>query len=133
MRISLILSLGLAVLTVVASAQENHHAYRVKPSHLNEKKSAATVPTPKTLTPSNSASMDLRKVERQTAKVSGTTPVARPNQNAARADLLKTEKQKPVPPINFTGANGGGVNRVGTTTQGKNPYKGRLRQKGAHH
>lgn len=133
MRISLILSLGLAALTVASSAQENHHAYKVKPSHLNAKKSATSVPIPKTLTPSRSTSADLRRMEQETAKASATTRVARPNQNAARASLLKTEKQKPTPPINFSGAGGGAVNRAGMTTQGKNPYKGRLRQKGTHH
>jgi len=126
MRHLLILGFALAVLTATCSAQAGP-TLRPKRPHADRAHSAKSVAVGKT--PPSSSQADLRRLEQQSTKVSAPPRIKRTPGTAA---LLKTEKQKPTPPIRFSGAGNGG-NGPGTTNQGKNPYKGRLRQKGAHH
>jgi hypothetical protein len=125
MRHWLILGFVLAVLTATCSAQTSATP-RVKRSQADRKHSAKSVVVGKTPPPSSSQA-DLRRLEQQSAKVSASPRVKR-----TPGALLKTEKQKPAPPIRVSGA-GNGAKGPGTTNQGKNPYKGRLRQKGSRH
>lgn len=125
MRHLLILGFALAVLTATCSAQASPTP-RAKRSHADRTNSAKSVVVGKT--PPSSSQADLRRLEQQSAKVSAPPRAKRTPGTAA---LLKTEKQKPTPPIHFSGA-GNGATGPGTTSQGKNPYKGRLRQKSRH-
>jgi len=79
----------------------------------------------KQLTPQTANSAELRRLEAQTAKVSGSNQAAK--QRARSARVVKTEHDKPNPPIRFSSPTG---THAGMTDQGKNPYKGRVRQKG---
>jgi len=123
MRHWLILGFVLAVVTATCSAQANPRP-RVKHSQAGRTHSAKSVVAGKS--PSSSSSAELQRLEQQSAKVSAPPKVKRTPGTAG----LKAEKQKPTPPIRFSG---NGAKGPGTTNQGTNPYKGRLRQKGAHH
>jgi hypothetical protein len=118
------LGFALAVLTATCSAQASPTP-RVKRSHADRTNSAKSVVVGKT--PPSSSQADLRRLEQQSTKVSAPPRIKR---TPGTAGLLKAEKQKPAPPIRFSG---NGAKGPGTTNQGTNPYKGRLRQKGAHH
>jgi hypothetical protein len=126
MRHLLILGFALAVLTATCSAQASPTP-RAKRPHADRTKSATSVVVGKT--PPSSSQADLQRLERQATKASAPPRIKRTPGTAA---LLKTEKEKPTPPIRVAGA-GNGAKGPGTTNQGRNPYKGRLRQKGAHH
>jgi hypothetical protein len=126
MRHWLILGFVLAVVTATCSAQASPTP-RVKHSQAGRTHSAKSVVVGKS--PSASSSAELQRLEQQSAKVSATPRVKRTPRTAA---LLKTEKEKPTPPIRFSGA-GNGAKGPGTTNQGTNPYKGRLLQKGSRH
>jgi hypothetical protein len=123
MRHWLILGFVLAVLTATCSAQASPKP-RVKHSQADRTHSAKSVVVGKT--PPSSTQADLRRLEQQSAKVSAPPRAKRTRGTAA---LLKTEKQKPTPPIRA----GNGAKGPGTINQGNNPYKGRLRQKGSRH
>jgi hypothetical protein len=124
MRHWLILGFVLAVVAATCSAQASPKP-RVKRSQADRTHSAKSVVVGKT--PPSSSQADLRRLEQQSAKVSAPPRVKRTPGTAA----LKTEKQKPTPPIRVSGA-GNGAKGPGTTNQGKNPYKGRLHQKSRH-
>jgi hypothetical protein len=124
MRHLLILGFALAVLTATCSAQANPTP-RAKRLQADRTHSAKSVVVGKT--PPSSSQADLRRLEQQSAKVSAPPRVKRTPGTAA----LKTEKQKPTPPIRV-GA-GKSAKGPGTTNQGTNPYRGRLRQKGSGH
>ncbi|MBZ5613970.1 MAG: hypothetical protein LAO23_08185 [Acidobacteriia bacterium] len=123
MRFSLAVAIALVGMSLSGWAQQNN-TFKVKHAATKTPKSAPIGKTTPGPTASNSASKDLEKLERQSAKPAG---VARP---AGRAPALKAAKDKPNPPINFSGT--GGSRRPGTTNQSSNPYKGRLRQKNGH-
>jgi hypothetical protein len=116
----------LAGLTLAASAQE-HKTPKAKPYHSESKeKQSNTAGTGKKLSPQTTNSVELRRLEAQTAKVSGSNKGAK--QQARSARVVKAEHEKPNPPIHFSSATGA---HAGMTDQGKNPYKGRLKQKGS--
>jgi hypothetical protein len=101
--------------------------YKVKPSH-EDKPAKSSAPIGKTAG-AGSASADnaksLQNIEHQSGRVS-TSSKATGKKSAA----LKPIKDKPNPPMNFGTTSG--VKGGGKPTQGSNPYKGRVRQKGAH-
>ena len=129
MRFSLVLALALAGSTMTAWAQE-HHKPKAKPSHTNkEEKGKSGKPAVKTPTAHASAAQELNRVEQGSVKASGSHRAGARKQ-AHMAPVLKPEREKKTPPIRFSAAGGGG--HAGTSKQGANPYKGRLRQKGSH-
>ena len=125
MRSVSLFALILAGLTLAASAQD-YKTPKAKPYHSESKeKQSKTGGINKQLTPQTANSMELRRLEAQTAKVSASNKGAKPQARSAR--VVKTERDKPNPPIRFSSATG---THAGMTDQGKNPYKGRVRQKG---
>jgi hypothetical protein len=119
-------ALILAGLTLAASAQV-YKSPKAKPYHsASKEKQSKTGGTNKQLTPQAANSVELRRLEAQTAKVSGSNKGAKPQARTTR--VVKTEREKPNPPIHFSSATG---QHSGMTDQGKNPYKGRVRQKGS--
>ncbi|MGD0793020.1 MAG: hypothetical protein ABR920_14735 [Terriglobales bacterium] len=131
MRFSLALAVALVGISVSGWTQQNN-TFKVKPSHA-EKAPKKSAPVGKTAaspaTASASASKELQTLEHQTAKSSAPSRSAG-KKTPGTASALKPVKSKPNPPINF-GATGGGKS-AGTTNQGSNPYKGRLKQKHTH-
>ena len=125
MRHFLILGFSLAVLTAASAAQDKQP--QVKHFH-DGTKSAKSVVVAKTPT-STGAAANLRRLEQQSTKLSAPQRVKRP---AGAAASLKTEREKRTPPIRISGPSIG-AKGPGTTNQGTNPYRGRLRQKGSHH
>ena len=123
MRHFVILGFSLAVLTAVSAAQSK----QTQAKHLHDgTKSAKSVVVAKA-PPSTGAAANLRRLEQQSTKMSAPQRVKRPVGSAA---LPKAEKEKRTPAIRASGASAKGP---GTTNQGANPYRGRLRQKGSHH
>jgi hypothetical protein len=123
MRFSLAVAIALVGMSLSGWAQQNN-TFKVKHAATKTPKSAPVGKTTAGPTASTSASRDLEKLERQSAKPAGT---ARP---AETTPALKPAKDKHNPPINFGGKGGGKT--AGAINQGPNPYKGRLRQKNAH-
>ena len=129
MRLPLILGLGLALAVSTSFAQQQTTRTK-KPAHVpatsDRTKSTKAVPLPKTATSADTAK-DLRRLEQQTAKTSMKTNSAGQKRAAGSAPLLKS---KPAP---ASGSGGGlGTAKSAGTSQSKNPYRGRLRQKGSH-
>jgi len=124
MRHFVILGSALAILTATCAAQDKPP--RVKHFHdrAESKRSVVVGKAPA----SASAEANLRRLEQQTSKAPAPPRIKR---TPRTAPLLKTDKQKAAP-IQFSGSNSG-AKGPGTTNQGKNPYRGRLRQKGSHH
>jgi hypothetical protein len=129
MRVSLAVAVVLVGIGVNGLAQQNK-TFKVKPSH-DAKAAKTSVPIGKTgaspATASAATSKDLQNLERQTAKA---PQPSRGKRTPGSASALKPAKDMPNPPINFGGAGGG--KGAGMSHPGKNPYKGRLRQKHAH-
>lgn len=116
----------------VSGLAQQKDPFRVKRS-TPEKASKSTMPVAKAANSntasaanSNSSSKELQNLERQTAKASGPTRPA----GQKKAPALKHVKDKPNPPINFSGTNG--AKQAGSGKQNANPYAGRLKQKHAH-
>jgi hypothetical protein len=111
---------------VVGSAQQTD-TFRVK-KQPPEKTPAKIVPVgkaPGSTTASGANAKDLQNLEHQTAHVTKPTGSATKKTGPA----LKPVKDKPNPPINFTGTS---AKNPGLTTQSSNPYRGRLKQKHSH-
>lgn len=126
MRHLLVLGFALAILTATCAAQGTPTP-RAKRSYTDRTHSAkSSVVVGKT--PPSSSEANLRRLEQQSTKVSASP---RAKRTPGAAPLLKTEKEKATPAIRVSGA--GNAQGLGTTNQGRNPYKGRLRQKGSHH
>jgi Tfp pilus assembly protein FimV len=126
MRFSLFLALVMASLSLAVSAQ-TYHKPKAKPVHREQeaKKAAPTVKEPKLQ--QDSAAQQLRRTEQSSAKVAASK---KGQPKAGKAGLMKTQHEKPNPPIRFSSAKGGGA---GLNAKGGNEYKGRLRQKGGSH
>jgi hypothetical protein len=125
MRFSLAVAVVLAGISVSGLAQQTFKVKRSAP----EKSARKSAPIGKTASPvaSNSTSKELQTLERQTAKTSASSRSAGKRTPGA-GSALKPVKEKSNPPINFGGTGG---KSAGTTNQGTNPYKGRLKQKHA--
>jgi len=132
MRFSLAVAVVVVSLGVSGLAQQNK-PFKVKHSP-PEKTPKSSVPIGKTAGPAASSSAnakDLQTLERQTAKTSAPARSAAkktPAKAPAKSSALKPVKDKPNPPINFSGASGGKT-RGTNAAQSSNPYRGRLRQK----
>jgi hypothetical protein len=132
MRGSLAVAVVLVGIGVSGLAQQNNtlKVKRSAPEKAPKKSAPITGVGAGPTTASAANSRELQSLERQSANVS-----AKPSQSAKKRTPgtsagLKPVKDKPNPPINF-GGTGGGKN-AGMTSQGPNPYKGRLRQKHSH-
>jgi hypothetical protein len=120
-------ALILASLTLAASAQE-HKTPKAKPyNSASKEKQSKGVAADKKVTPATTNSQELRRLERETAKASASNKDAKQRTRSAR--VVKAQNEKSNPPIHFSSATG---TQGSTNNQGKNPYKGRLRQKGSH-
>jgi hypothetical protein len=124
MRFLAILSLGLALAVPASFAQVKH-------SETNVRKPARVAPLPKTPNPSAETARDLRRIEMEATKTGASSKTLKSKASGAPA-TYRPEKSKRVPPINASTTGGMGTNKkaLTTTNQGKNPYRGRLRQKG---
>ena len=122
MRFSLAVPVMVVGLSLSGLAQQTN--FKVKSTHEKPAKSSVPLPTGKTAstsTPSSSNARSLQSIERESAKTPAHTT------GTKKSAAIKPVKDKPQPPINFTG-NGGGKN-AGMATQSSNPYKGRLKKK----
>jgi len=115
----------------VSGLAQQNGSFKVKKSP-PERVPKSSVPIDKTAKSASASSTanakDLQTLEHQTAKTAA-PPRAAGAKTPAKAPALKPVKDKPNPPINFSGNS---AKSPGTTTQSSNPYKGRLRQKHAH-
>jgi hypothetical protein len=131
--LSLFALILLASVTLPASEQP-YKKPKAKPYHSEEakrsgeKQNKGSVASDKKLAPHASSSQELRRVEQQAAKTSGTKNAAKHQAHTPR--VLKAEHEKGNTPIRFSSATG---TKSGMNNQGKNPYKGRVRQKGSKH
>ena len=123
MRFSLAVAVVLAGISVSGLAQQTFKVKRAP-----EKAARKSAPVGKTASPvaSNSTSKELQTLERQTAKTSASSRTA--GKRTGTGSGLKPVRDKSNPPINFGGSGG---KSGGTSNQGSNPYKGRLKQKHA--
>jgi hypothetical protein len=132
MRFSWAIAVVLVGISVSGWAQQNK-AFKVKPSGTAKApKSSVAVSRAKTAGPATGSaanSKDLQTLEHQTAK-SSAPPRSAAKRTPGTGSALKPVKDRPNPPINFSGTGGG--KSAGTTSQGSNPYKGRLKQKHSH-
>jgi hypothetical protein len=128
MRISAVLGFGMALITSAVLAQQPK-AYQPRKSYLGDKKSASAAPLPKAPSATTNANRDLRHIEQQTAKTPTGVRASGPKHRSGSAPLLKSS---PSQPINAAPGGGMGTNTKSAmlTNHGKDPYKGRLRQKG---
>jgi hypothetical protein len=124
MRFSLAVAVVLAGISVSALAQQTFKAKHSAP----EKAPRKSAPIGKTASPvaTNTTSKDLQNLERQTAKASASSR-STGKRTPGTGSALRPVKDKSNPPINFGGSGGG--KSAGTSNQGANPYKGRLKQK----
>lgn len=128
MRFSIFLAILVAGLSVASPAQTSHRTPKTKPSHDQARKSkAAVAPMPKETKPGqNSAAQQLRRTEAEGAKVNSRRALGA---KSPKGSVAKLPREKPAPPIRVASAKGGDA----LSNRGTNPYKGRLRQKGANH
>ncbi len=125
MRFSLFMAFALASLSLTAAAQ-THHQTKAKPEHHPaQAKKAAPVKEPKLQ--QDSAAQQLHRTEQASAKVAASK---KGQPKVGKAGLMKTQREKPNPPIRFSSAKGAGA---GPNAKGGNELKGRLRQKGGSH
>ena len=126
MRFALAVAVVLAGISVSGLAQQTFKVKRSAP----EKAARKSAPAGKTASPiaSSSTSKELQTLERQTAKTAAASRSAG-KRTPGTGSALKPVKDKSNPPINFGGTGGG--KGGGTSNQGSNPYKGRLKQKHA--
>ena len=129
MRFSLAISVVVVGLGVSGLAQQNNSfKYKNPPPQKTAKQSAPPVKMTGPSSPAAANAKNLRSIEHQGAS---TGPHAAKNPSA-KTPALKPVKEKPNPPINFGGTNGGGGKSSGTR-QGSSDLKGRLKQKGNGH
>ncbi len=123
-RFSWLVAALLMCINVSGWAQQNN-TFKVKPSR--PEKAPKSIPVGKTagsVTASTANAKNLQSVEHQNARMSASSRSA-----GKKAHALTPVKDKPNPPINFTGTGGGKSGRA--HGQGADPYRGRLRQKGS--
>ncbi|MGB6383733.1 MAG: hypothetical protein WBE52_13245 [Terriglobales bacterium] len=127
LKLPLAIAFVLLGFCVVGTAQQTD-TFRVKKSP-PEKAPRKIVPISKaagSTTASSANAKDLQTLERQTAHTA--KPAGSASKRAA-GPALKPVKDKPNPPINFSGTS---AKSPGLTNQSSNPYRGRLRQKHSH-
>lgn len=130
MRFPSVVAIVLLGISVSGSAQQSNtlKVKRSAPEKAPKKSAPISASGAHPATASAAASKDLRNIEHQTAKSSATTSA--PKRTPGTASTLKPVKDKPNPPINFSG--NAAHKSAGATNQSANPYKGRLKQKHAH-
>jgi len=134
MRFLLAVVVVLVGISVSGLAQQNNTFKAKHPAP--EKAPKASVPMGKTAGPATASAANaknLQAVEHETAKTTATSGIAgRPSGSAGKktAPALKPVKEKPNPPINFSGRGGG--KSAGTASPGSSSRTGRVRQKHAH-
>ena len=112
-------------------AADNKKQPQVKPYHSGEKSEKSDMKSTSMAVPHSKAggvSKELSNAEKASTKKP--KPVRSAKKVRAVAKLPKEKKR--IPPINF-GGNGGKPKGAGLIKRDKNPYKGRLKQKGGHH
>ncbi len=131
MRVSVMSGMVLVFAACVAFAQTPQTYRPRKSANLETKTPHKAAPIEKVPNTTAEASKELRRIEQQSAKPLP-MKTAGPKAGAGSAAAFKPEKTKPTPPItaNVPGGMGTNTKGLGMTNQGKNPYKGRLRQKG---
>jgi hypothetical protein len=125
-RYSLAAALLPVVLSVIGMAQQTT-TFKVKHSTVEKAPKKEPIVLGKTKGPETASaanSKDLQTIERE--KVTASSSRSAVNKTPA----LKSVKDKPNPPINFTGT--GGTKSAGLNRQNANPYAGRLKQKYSH-
>jgi len=133
MRFSLAVVVVFVGIGVSGLAQQNN-TFKVK-HPAPEKAPKASVPMGKAAapaTPSSANAKNLQAIEHQTAKTTASSGSAgKPSGSAGKKPpALKPVKDKPNPPINFSGTGSG--KSAGTANPGSNSHKGRVRQKHTH-
>ena len=111
------------------NAQYGSAPRKVKPSTSQKPAKSTALPTGKSAgagTSSAANAKDLQAIEHQGAKTSAHRSAGKKGPGAGAA--IKPVKEKPNAPINFGGSGGKG----GLSNRASNPYRGRLKQKGAH-
>jgi hypothetical protein len=128
MRFSFVVAMALMGISVSGSAQQSNtlKVKRSAPEKAPKKSAPISEMGAHSATASAAASKDLRNIEHQTAKSSTSAP----KRTSGTASTLKPVKDKPSPPINFSGNTA--HKSAGPTNQGANPYQGRLKQKHTH-
>jgi hypothetical protein len=128
MRLPLILGLGLALAVSTSFAQQQSANRTMKPhGPARSEKTKKAAPLPRTTAGSAETAKELRRIEQQTAKTPLKANSAGQKHASGSAGLLKTK------PAAASGSSGGmGTAKGNGTSQSKNPYRGRLRQKGSH-
>jgi hypothetical protein len=131
MRYRFMLAAAIVGVGLSGAAQQPAKPLKVKPSsefkvkdQSNEGKHAGSS-APVVRARGSASPRDLQGIERESAKGSASRSSKR-----VPAALLKPEKDRPNPKIDFKGSSG--VKNAGLTNKGSNPYKGRLKQKGSH-
>ena len=123
----IVMGISAAGLAQLTSQTNNTGNLRVKRSP-PEKAPRSIVPkTTKSGSSSAANAKDLQTLEHQSSRVAGSSRTD-VKKTPAKASALKPVKDQPTPPINI-GGTGGSKTR---STQGSDPYKGRLRQKHVH-
>ena len=132
MRFSWAVAVVVLGMSVIGLAQQSGSTFKVKksPPEKAPKSSMPVGKTPKVTSSSTANAKDLQNLERQTAKATAPHREATVKKTPANAGALKPVKDKPNPPINFSGTSG--AKGPAKSGQGSNPYKGRLRQKHTH-
>jgi len=113
----------------VSGLAQQSNTFKVKPT--KEKPPKQSAPIGKSAVPATASSSNaksLQSVEHQTAKAS----TAPGSGKTKTAPALKPVKDKPNPPINFNTSGSSKSSGLTNQSAGSNPYKGRLKQKGAH-
>ncbi len=132
MRFSLVIAVVVVGISASGLAQmsqqtNNNGVLRVKPSPPEKAPRSIAPKMAKPATSSSANAKDLQTLEHQGGRVAATPRSGRTGK-PAKASALKPVKDKPTPPINFTGTN---VNKT-RPSQGSDPFKGRVRQKSYH-
>jgi len=112
-------------------AADNKKQPQIKPYHSSEKSEKSDMKSTSMAVPHSKAggvSKDLSNAEKAGTK----KPRAVRSAKKVRATAKLPKEKKRIPPINF-GGNGGKPKGAGLIKRDKNPYKGRLKQKGGHH
>jgi hypothetical protein len=132
MRSLSLFALILAGVTLAAAQQPQYKKPKAKPYHSESKRSGekqsgapGRVVSDKKLTPHVSNSQELHRVEHQSAR---SAALKKTGKHPALPRVAKTEHDKNLP----IRVSSGKEPRGGLNKQGKNPYKGRLKEKGSN-
>ncbi len=123
-----VMGIGASGLAQMSQQTNNNGVLRVKPSPPEKAPRSIAPKMAKPATSSSANAKDLQTLEHQGGRVAAATSRPSGTTKPAKASALKPVKDKPTPPINFTGTN---INKT-RPSQGSDPFKGRVRQKSYH-